>query len=414
MIDISEAFSSGQAAWALDGYFQRTLAASYGEEPHFSNDFASYFLTNEDADSRLLSKIEGKKGAFVGVGQVLPFAFGRDATHAYVVDRDASIPYAFTPLFGAMLTAAQSRAEFLSLLLAKRIPNGDIDATDPALTGHQLLWAFRNARPDPTLGEKLDGILVDAISRRLPWGIREGAGKSSRLILEMFRSLYSAGYPHKSLLNLAVSDGKGHDGLLSSEMEFLRQRALFADGRMTGFAADLAGAPWRRFLSRMEEDVGIVYLSNIESWIFEEAMRTNRYSPIHSLFDNLSALPGADEALVISTLNLMHPEVSPLVDYIARAIPPGLSPEEAGAIAASFVSVRVFIGEMSIPADDSEYAPYLQNWLGKPFGEGGKEIIEAAREVLGGKRMPTDAFEAELKVKSEGYRQADPAVKILF
>ena len=415
MVDVLEAIASGPAAWALDGYFSRTLSTSGGTAPSFAGEsFLSYFLTNESNYLSALKEIEGKKGAFVGVGQIMPFAYGQEASHAYVVDSDASIPYAFTPLFGALLTAARTRAEFLSLILARPIPKYDDRFHSRAISGTELLWAFKDLRVDYSMVGRIDELLSAQISRRVPGGIREKVRNAVLLSLDRLRLLFENGAPGTKLMNLAVTNSAGRGGLLSNEIEFGRQRALFAEGRMTGVAADLASETWKYISGMIGDDVGLVYLSNVEDWLFEEAIRTKDFGRLYPFFENLSLLPGAANATVVSALNLTGTEISPLAEYIERSIPLELSPLEAGAIAAQFVSVRFYIAGKQPVAKESPYAPYLFYQLGEPFGKGGGEVIETARKILDGKKMPSEEFDGMMSQESEPYRAAHPATKKLF
>nr|HPM41618.1 hypothetical protein [bacterium] len=422
MVDLLNTFGLSRAAEALDGYFSRTQAATPTIAPEFAGDSAFVFWpTNENEYYKAIAHLDGRGGALVAVGSLMPFVYGsRGASHVYAVDADATVPYVSIPLLGALMAMAPNRAKFLEYMLAKPVPKGDSRFEDSSKTGVSLLSAFHDIRPDPDLAASIDVLISEELGRRVSYLIRDKVKESALKGLARLRSLYSfdktSGIPHAKLLRLTYDDVAKKGGPLANEAEFKSQRALFIGGKMTGVAADLAGEAWRRFLGRIEGDVGTVYISNIESWLIGDYQMNSDFAPVHSFYENLLAVPGADEALVVSSsaVKEMRTRVYPLRSYVEAAIPLELSKEEAVAVAANFISMRYY---MNVPRErdpDSPYAPHIYPEFGDALGEAGPAIIEKAGKIVNGKKIDSDLFDRRMMEECPEYRLLRPVERRLF
>lgn len=410
MTAISDTFSRAQVGPFLDGYFERTLEKTGGEtdisfrKHQHDKSFTSYFLTSEPEYTKVLREIEGRGGTFVGVGQAVPITYAawQESSRAYIVDRDASVPLGFTPLFGALLLMAPTRAEFLSLALARPIPASGGVWREADLGGDDLLRVFAEIPSNDALAAAIEETMISEIGARVPVALREGTREAVHKSLGELRCFDTIwGSPVSILIK---KDAEGRGGPLADEASYQRHRRLFLENRVTGVVADMAGSAMQLFARQLEVDgdeVRVVYLSNIENWLFVEANTLGVYSVLHAFYANLLELPGAAEAVVAEAIDLFHSNVEALSSYVERAIPMALPPEKSGAVAFSFALMRIRLGDLGI----RHQVPYLPAYLLEHgFGGRGIAIMRAANELLEGGSMPAMTFHRRMMKKSEAYR----------
>ncbi len=299
----------------LDFYLRRSasLSPSSGK---ISSIFLSDFLTNEAGYPFVLADVEGLGGIYVGTTRALSFTFPavQGASHAFVVDMDARVPFGFTPVWGALLAMAPTRAHFVSLLLGMPLP----ERTDEAfrrMSGEDLIFEIWKRLPDESFTAAIGEAITIAAARDYHFLMRRSVEDTRNGLLRFEK------VPH-FLKMLARSDGEGRGGALSSEEAYLRERRLFIEGRMTGVTADITSAdmlPVFGAITALGGDVGLIYPSNIERWLWERYSEREGAGQIRDLYRHISTLSriGASRTMIISSLEL-YPVVMPVADYLAR------------------------------------------------------------------------------------------------
>lgn len=279
------------------------MIARLSEDP---GDFPSEnYVTNETTlldvapvlrDPRLRGR------AYVGVGPEQNFSYVAllEPAIAYVVDiRRGNLLEMI--VYRGCFEVGRTRAEFLSALLARRMPA--VPPRDPGFG--PLARAFTAAIPDRALRDaglaRTLGLLA-----RLRISPAEGDAAAVARIhdafftrgLELAYTMENSGRKYPTLAeNFAAKDPSGVEAtFLSSEESYARVRRFVLEGRLVPVVGDLGG---RQAVAAIAADVrarGLVlaafYASNVEQYLF--ASRT-----YPQFLRNLAAFPHDDASLIV-------------------------------------------------------------------------------------------------------------------
>lgn len=389
----------------LKGYYRRTMELT-GDAPisFQGGERSEYFLTNEQTYPRTLQSIEGRGGAYVGVGQLLPFvhAAWQRAVHVYVVDSDASVPLAFTPLLGAMLFVAPTRADFIALTTGRQLLRYDNGPALAAMSGQELLNFADTIPRDSQVMGRTRAALPQIVSHAAPYPQRYEIWKTALDILSRMRG----GIPSQTLRVLALSDDEGRGGPLANEESYRRHRKFASLSRMSGMVSVLeegTGAV-ESAMAMSGQALGAIYTSNVENWTLHRATEGADPARYTSFFSALQSLPGWESAILVHSLFVLRQAAEPLEEYIDRSIPRGLTPEEAGAIAMRFVALKYL---STVYRPDAVPSPgilgrLLSSWRMDEEDPISSAISDAA-ELLGESSLPEDVFHEQMIASSEAY-----------
>lgn len=302
----------------LDSYFRRSRALSTarfrGSRDVFIPD---WFLTNEASYPNVLRRIQNIGGAYVGVGRSLNFTFPawQNASHAFAVDQDLSVPFGFVPMWGTLMCMATSPSQFLSLLLGRPLVGPRVGRFSQ-LSGYALLEAFTKIPFDEGFAETVGKILASVVDKR-----KEGENAYRVMMewLDSFRS-YMA-----ELYKLYLEDGEGRGGPISGAKAYERERKLFLEGRVTGVGADLSSKKPLLINGALRAlgGAGLVYISNVEEWIFDDVDYGGDPESPWNFYRNLGAIRRTADSnpLVITSIGRLDPVVVGLDEYLRRSRP---------------------------------------------------------------------------------------------
>jgi hypothetical protein len=311
-----QATFSSESGLAVDDWRRLTRSLSETGGAFFSDNLVSNessYLQPADALRRL-----PKGMVYVGVGPEQTFSYLAllEPALAVIVDvrRDnARLHF----LYKALFEQAASRAEWLSLLLGRPFVSDPIlgpDASVDDVVSHverSLPSAVSfEAAHNKVLG-RMQNALGPSLSLREARRIRRMHVGFYRRQLEITFQLKSPSrktYPTLRQLLVARSPEGRQLGFLSSDHAYQTVRRLHLQHRVLPVVADLTGshafAAVADQLRRWQLQVGVLYVSNVEQYVFEER-RWDRW------IRNLQNLPLAPGAAVLRTYldqGRSHPE----------------------------------------------------------------------------------------------------------
>jgi hypothetical protein len=242
---------------------------------------------------------------YVGVGPEQNFSYLAmlEPALAFVVDvrRDNARLHG---LYKALFLAAATRAEWLAWLLGRRPPA----AADAPLDGsaEQIVRAVERCRPDPrafaaahALVQREQAELGCALGRREERRTLALHRRFAQGGLELRFALHGPSrhrYPSLRSLLLARSPDGGVPSFLGSEASYGAVRRLQQQNRIVPVVGDLSGMHAMRCvaaeLRRAGLQVGVVYVSNVEQYLFEQ----RKWG---WWIDNLGRLPLRADAVVL-------------------------------------------------------------------------------------------------------------------
>ena len=269
--------------------------------------FSDNLVSNEDSMLDVAPQLERapRGGAYIGVGPEQNFTYLaiQRPSLAFVVDvrkDNARLHW----LYRALFEEASSRAEWLALLLGQRWePEGD-DSDVASL--ESVLAALERRRPDEASFRASHGrLLVRLAEAGLPLprfelraleAIHRRFFKEQLDITFQLRTRSKQRYPSlRSLLVSRAPDG-ARGGFLSAASDFDVVQRLQRQGRVVPVVGDLTGDHAMRMVARELErrglGVGMLYVSNVEQYIFEDR-RWRQW------MGNLARLPLERDAVIV-------------------------------------------------------------------------------------------------------------------
>lgn len=419
------------AAPIIDAYFERTKVLSGNNDPVFKEDSAAFdtdFLTNESHFPQALKQLENLGGVYVGVGQALTFTFASimRASHAFALDINANIPFAFTPLYGALLAMAPTRAHFISLMLGRPLTAAQLRRLKNA--DPKKLWKTIavNTPFDETFANNVRTAVTSFITglSKLKIRVKIHMGRAISRFLSLTRSTRDFLYIDR-LFNLAAKDKDGRGGLLSSEGQYRRERALFMEGRVTGVLEDLAGKKMdtvKNVLDKLNQPRRVMYISNVEDHFRASVRRELKSSQFRSFYRNLKGISAGAETTIVSSINNFIPTVFDSGSYIASAILFHLPPEEAAYIAYDFYILRRNIIMALNHGWSRHFDLNEESCIGllgaKYFINGGKsdipDIVKDTTRLAADAPFTREEFDSRMSSLSEAYRNLSDAQREHF
>jgi hypothetical protein len=274
---------------------------------------------------------------FIGTGTLLPliYAAWQGASHAYIVNSDPDIARIFLPLYGSLLCMGRNRAEFLSLMSGRPLPENDEWRPKGDFTPAELFKAVKALPEDRTFESVVTGTIMRAIASRSP---ESWSGRILKLTENWFTQLrwtFYEGAPEiesqeNPLWPLTQSDEEGRGGPLASEESFRRHRRLFLEGRVTGIGSGVDDFGLSAVNDDMTEEgqrPGVVYLSNVEDELFQELALKNLNPPdgldisarLTILYSDLNQMCYDNDVHLISAKHLYPTTVDEAVEYAKAA-----------------------------------------------------------------------------------------------
>lgn len=284
------------------------LIARLSESP---GDFPSEnYVTNETSLLDVATALRNPKlhdRGYVGVGPEQSYTYLAllEPRIAYIVDirRGNLLEHM---MFRACFETGKTRAEFLTALLARRVPSGAVDVdAGPDASFAQLDAAFRAAPPDPSLRD--EGIArTKALLDRLAVAHTPSDDKALARLHEAFAkhglgiayTMLNSGRRYPRLgETLSARDPDGTPAsFLASEEIYARVRRLVVENRVIPVVGDFGG---KHALRAVAEDMrargvnlGVFYTSNVEQYLFEQ-------KTYDAYVESVRAMPRDDASLMV-------------------------------------------------------------------------------------------------------------------
>jgi hypothetical protein len=390
----------------MDSYLRRSVSIS-SNNVKMRSILVTDFLTNEGDYPSVLSSIDGIGGAYVGTTRALSFTFPavQKASHAFVVDYDAKVPFGFTAVWGALLCMAPTRAHFLSLLFGMPIPESFLDRY-MQMGGEELIFQIWT-RPQSesfmsAVEEAIDATTVVGSYLYSPLAVTEV--KKGLLRFEKIPQFLN-------VLTKADADGRG--GLLSSEAAYRRERNLFLEGRMTGVAADITSSDMELVfgaVAALGEKVGAIYVSNIEHWLWDEYSSMGSFRRIMNFYGHIARFAdmGAPDMQMISSLEL-YPVAMPVSDFLARvAADPSFSELEAGQVyKLREIFIKIMRDRENKVRTPREFLKIISRTIWNVYGMMFRDAHAMADEFP----LSWEAFDEKMSEASRAYRSIEPKLR---
>lgn len=386
----------------LYSYFERTRALTGTNEIDFDG-VPSFGLTNEKFVPAVLRRITGAGGAYAGVGAIQSFVYPAitGASHAFAVDKNASVPFGFVPFWGLLYAMSPTRAHFMALLLS-RVIGPDIAENLKSAGGEEVIREVE----DLDYSGRVRTAFRDALQRTIAH-----ASNDERAVRSAVQWYDRIGSDHFELLRIYNSDT---EGLLTSEEAYQQQRELFLNGLISGMVADWASHEMNALFGALKATglpLGLVFISNLENWFPKYHMEPKDMERINALYGNLERMSRSGSPLVISSIDISEPRLYDLQGFIARTYATGLPAGTAAPYHPSFVSlremVRIFDGQLSIEQRlEAAYASMPYRFM--------KPLLEHVRRIFrdnGNRALKMDGFERALSERSDVYRNLPPEVR---
>jgi hypothetical protein len=291
------------------GSFAARIAAFSEPDGYFDTD---NLISNERSYLRVMPELEKRQmsgGAYVGVGPDQNFTYiaGVRPSIAFIVDirRDNLLLHL---LFKALFAEAQTRVEYLALLLGRKVPVDPAswrDATIERLAQYAGMPAHDSVALDRArvrLERVIQGFgvplsaadlaTIDRFHRRF---VESGLDLQFETIGRGPQSYY----PTYGDLLLATDNAGRQRNYLASEASFQFLKSLQARDRIVPVVGNLAGpkalAAIARFLAQEGESLSVFYTSNVEFYL----ERQGTYSRFVA---NLSQMPRTSRSVVIRSV----------------------------------------------------------------------------------------------------------------
>jgi hypothetical protein len=394
----------------IGAYFERSeyFSPDAAISPRFDS-MPGYFLTGEWNYSAVLEKIMNAGDVYVGVSRALGSTFPAWAgsEHSFSVDVDPTVPFGFLPVYSVLLAMSPSRVHFASFVLGRPLRKYPSERFEE-MTGEQIIkWVEArsyNGAYSLTMRKAIASLIGEVTDV-------EGAGNAAEVVMDAFLS--RPGELHK----LAETDRSGRGGLLSSEAAYRRERDLFLQGRITGVFADLATTeinPLLKVLKAMKLSIGLLYLSNVEEWIFEGLHLGEDKERAWKFYKNLAALQKISDGqpLIISAIDYLNPLVFGLSEYINMSIPLGAGRDWAVRLAFEYFQLRQNI--MRDQAMRNDGPAVLLDVAGAHVGGVPARLLRDARRIIKDAAMNEGDFHRAMFSSSDTYKNSTRSEQRMF
>lgn len=394
----------------LEGYFERTRYFSPDVTiPEEQDTLPGYFLTGEWNYAQTLPKIANTGDVYIGVNRALnsTFAAWAGVDHAFGVDIDRTIPFGFLPLWNLLLAVAPSRVHFVALALGRPLRSYPSEHFEE-VSGEQIVKWVEARSYNSAYSMSLRRILASIIEAA------SGVRGAEHLALMSLEKLLST--PHE-LFKLAQTNAQGQGGLLSSEEAYRRERDLFLQGRMTGVLADLATTGINKLfgvLKAMDLSLGLLYLSNVEQWIFELMDIGEDDGRAWKFYKNLQMLQKISEGnpLVISSIDVHRPVVYGLGEYLGMSIPFGVGKEYGARLAHQYFALRQSVIRYWFTKNESPR--HALGFVNDDVEGVPARLVRDARRVIPDVPMPEGLFHRAMFKESDTYRNSTREEQRMF
>ncbi|MBI4951302.1 MAG: hypothetical protein HY908_04660 [Myxococcales bacterium] len=276
--------SAAPSVASASGVELRALSQALSEKG--AEFFSDNYISNETSYLQVapaLAERGRRGGAYVGVGPEQNFSYIAllEPEVAFIVDirRDNLVEQL---LYKAAFERAESRAEFVALLVGRDLDRATAPGPDASL--ESVLDAVERVKPDSQAFERIHGELLAHAEAR--WG--EPLGAADRKTFKRTHKAFWKGglelrfelkadngrrYPTlRELVSAADPDGKRR-GFLAEEATFRTVQRLEREDRIVPVVGDFAGGKALRAVGdemrRRSLALNAFYVSNVEQYLFE-------------------------------------------------------------------------------------------------------------------------------------------------
>jgi len=267
-------------------------------------------LSNEDAFQHVIPTLERQLpggGVYLGVGpdQNFTYIVAMHPKMAFVVDirRQNMLLHL---MYKAIIELSSNRAEFLSLLFSRPVP----DRVPPGATPGELFEAFAGATPSSTLFARNLSTIVDRLIHVHRFVLNS---EDLASIEYVYRAFFAGGpdlrysFPRQGfggrwfptyaeLMTETDSAGVEHS-YLADEQNFQTLRRYELDNLVVPLVGDFGGDKALRSVGRYLRERGatvtLFYTSNVEQYLFQSGDQWRRF------FDNVASLPLNDSSTLL-------------------------------------------------------------------------------------------------------------------
>jgi hypothetical protein len=288
------------------------------------------FVSNELGFQHVLSELQGLAGggAYLGVGpdQNYTYVVALRPKIAFIVDirRQNMMQHL---MYKALIEMSSNRSEFLARLFARpmAVPSPPGTATADSL----FTWLATLPRDSVLMREQLAAIVrhlgsrritidpVDSASIAYVYHSFVAAGPALTYSSNAARGFGGRGMPSFRTIMTATDPDGVNQGYLGSEENFQVLKGLHERNLIVPVVGDFAGSKALRavgtWIRRMDTQVHVFYVSNVEQYLFQQGEAWQRF------YGNVSELPLHSEARFIrSVSNRGYPRQHPLARSASR------------------------------------------------------------------------------------------------
>jgi hypothetical protein len=209
-------------------------------------------------------------------------------------------------MYKALFELADNRADFVSLLFSRKLPE---DLNNQS-TVAAIFDALRTIDPDPALRAQTMGRIRELLVKKHEFGLVEQDLATVEHVHQQFFEFgpglnYNSGtarasgegITYEALMTATDMEGLGRPGLarsfLATESSYLFVKSMHTKNLILPVVGDFAGPKAVRSVARFLEDHGAVvsvfYISNVEGYLMNTEQKKNTLGAAY--FNNVAALP---------------------------------------------------------------------------------------------------------------------------
>lgn len=294
---------------------------------------ADNYTSNENEVGQMFSMLreQGKTGGvYLGVGpeQNLSYIAAIRPSMAFIIDirRQAVMQHL---MFKAMFELAADRADFISLLFARKRPAG-LDATTPI----QRMWeAFFGVPADPGLAGKTRAQVIERLTKTHGFPLTQDESWQLESVMAAFVQ-FGPGITTRGSVgrgggnNVTFADLTGWSAdrtgtpqsFLTTEEHFRTVKALHDRHLIVPVSGDFGGPKALRsigaYLTARQGTVTAFYVSNVEQYLFMDGKQ-------RAFYDNVATLPVGPGSVFIRPYSLRRygnaPALCGIIDFLQQA-----------------------------------------------------------------------------------------------
>lgn len=290
------------------GRYYKTLNELSMEPSKRKTEKTIFFPSNEPNDLEVMYKkdhensIVGAKQVYMGssIEQNFTYVINQDADLGLIVDSNAAVTEIVSPALSILIQLADNRNEFLSFLFSR--PIDEQEKHKELIDWETTRNIFKDKEFDKKIFDDTLALLKDLILPKLDKAIQEEAEGILYKFFSRYKEIDQGDSVKFSYLWMANQEGYG--SWLYTDANFQLLKNKLEQGKIIGVTTNFIGDEFSKiagYLKACGKKIKILYISNIEKWLFARFLITGSVEEFIKLFSNIENLPIDNQAIVITS-----------------------------------------------------------------------------------------------------------------